>query len=98
MPFLTLKQHNRFSKNHYTCKHENGIRQMNNCITYRKLTHLCLMLNHDDEDNLYVASHCGLKYDNRIEDSTQAVQEVDFTDYELEVEVRSSRDPHIRFG
>ena len=71
---------------------------MNNCITYRKLTHLCLMLNHDDEDNLYVASHCGLKYDNRIEDSTQAVQEVDFTDYELEVEVRSSRDPHIRFG
>ena len=98
VPFPTLKQHSRFSKNHLTCTHERGIRQGNNCITFKQLTHVCFLLDHDDEHNIAINQLCGLSYDKKIYDSSEPVQEIAFWGYDLDVEIRSSRDPHIRFG
>ena len=56
------------------------------------------MLDHDPQKELKFVDTCGLKYDKKIEDANNPVQEIEFKDYEITVEVRSSKDPHYLFG
>ena len=63
-----------------------------------KLTRLCLFINHDDQNQMTLGHSCGSSYDEKIVDSSEPVQEIDFSGYDFELELRSSRDPHIRFG
>lgn len=41
---------------------------------------------------------CGFKYDQQIEDSREPIQDIDFVDYPIDIEVRSVHDPHYKFG
>ena len=33
------------------------------CIHFYKVTHVCVYLDHDDEDNLAISGICGVTYD-----------------------------------
>ena len=74
--FTTLTEKKHFSKNHVSCSGENGLLQGNHCIIFYKLTHICLLLNHDDLTNITMPELCGVDYKERLEDSSEPVQEV----------------------
>ena len=51
-----------------------------------------------NESTWEVKGNCGIAWKEKLLDSSEYVQEVDFFDYPITVQVRSEHDPHVKFG
>ena len=75
MKLRMLHDKKRFTKNHHQCTAQRGLLQGHNCITFQKISHICLMVDHENEKVPFISDNCGLKYEEKVSDATQAVPE-----------------------
>lgn len=82
------------------CEAEGGVREnIGSCVNYLKISSLCIMVDQDQATKKWVSKGiCDAEYEEKLENSKEFQQQIDFFGYEFEIQVMSAKDPHVMFG